>query len=254
MKNLILKSAIVIFISFTASADEGTQNKTWYVKRNIHDNGAFPELYYEVHGGASYSIIKEKLNDANSLKDFIPSFPINWIDEYISVEIISTSNGKLKKAVSANDALSSEQKNILRSSDLATEIEINVKYKYKNAATDAAEIGIINISAVIVTAVPETEAEYIGGYPQLAKYLHVNAISKISESALMHFQQGAVIFTINEFGEIINAKISRTTGDIKTDKLLVEAINKMPRWKPAINSKGVKVKQVFEFTVGNNGC
>jgi len=29
----------------------------------------------------------------------------------------------------------------------------------------------------------------------------------------------------------------------------------MPRWKPAENSKGIKVKQEFEFIVGNgDGC
>ena len=36
----------------------------------------------------------------------------------------------------------------------------------------------------------------------------------------------------------------------KTDKLLLEVINGMPKWKPAENAKGVKVKQDFEFIGG----
>ena len=70
----------------------------------------------------------------------------------------------------------------------------------------------------------------------------------------MDFQQCVVIFAINEAGEIVNAKISRSSGDSKTDKLLLETIYKMPKWKPAKNSKGIKVKQIFEFSVGNRGC
>ena len=62
------------------------------------------------------------------------------------------------------------------------------------------------------------------------------------------------MFTVNEEGEIVNAKISQTSGDSKTDKLFVEAINKMPKWKPAQNSKGVKVKQEFIFNLSGGGC
>jgi TonB family protein len=68
------------------------------------------------------------------------------------------------------------------------------------------------------------------------------------------FQQGKVLFTVSEAGEIVNTKISKTSGDAKTDKLMIEAINKMPKWKPAENAKGIKVAQEFEFGVGRGGC
>lgn len=35
---------------------------------------------------------------------------------------------------------------------------------------------------VSMTVVPETEAEYIGGYPQMAKYLQENIIDKMTET------------------------------------------------------------------------
>ena len=93
-------------------------------------------------------------------------------------------------AVSVNDVLNTEQKNILHSADLATNIEIKIKYKYKNSANDNVEIGTINISATVVNELPEIEAEYVGGYVKLAKYLKENAIDKITETTLKHFQQG----------------------------------------------------------------
>ncbi len=254
MKNLIIKSTVLVSICLTTFADDGTKNNSWYYKQDIHGKGSAPELYYEVHAGATRSVIKEKLNEARFIKDFIDGYPVNWLDEYVSAEIKATCNGKVMKALSANDVLSTEQKNILHSADLTTNIEIKVKYKYKNSANENIEIGTMNISATVVNAVPEIEAEYIGGYPQLSKYLKENAIDKITETTLKHFQQGAVIFIINEEGEIVNAKISRSSGDTKTDNLLLETINKMPKWKPAKNSKGIKVKQVFEFSVGNMGC
>jgi TonB family protein len=157
------------------------------------------------------------------------------------------------KAVSPNDALSTEQKNILNTVDPGTGITINVTYKSKNAVTDNIVNSTMSVSMMIV---PEIEAEYIGGYQQLKKYLKENVISKISEAKTWQLQDAnaIVLFTVDEDGEIVNTKISKTSGDAKTDKLLVDAINKMPKWKPAENSKGIKVKQEFEFSVGNSGC
>ena len=108
----------------------------------------------------------------------------------------------------------------------------------------------VNKPELFITVVPEIEAEYIGGYQELIKYLKVNVIDKISEPSVTAirfqppFQSAKVIFTVNEEGKIVNATISKTSGDAKTDKILPDAINKMPKWKPA-NEKGIKVKQEF---------
>ena len=104
------------------------------------------------------------------------------------------------------------------------------------------------------TVIPETEAEYPGGNQQMTQYLKENAIDKIPEISSKQIQQTLVEFTVNEKGETANAKIIKTSGDSETDKLLIEAINKMPKWSPAKDSKGRKVKQEFEFSVGSSGC
>ena len=214
-------------------------------------------LNYNVHRRYNRPLLKEKLTDAKYLSDFIPDYPKNWISNYISVEILANSYDQAMKAMSSNDLLSKEQKNILNTADLGTDITINVNYKYKNSATDDIENHTMNVSMTVVSetpVVPEKEAEYVGGYHQLTKYLDENAIHKISVSSTKQIKEGTITFTVNERGEIVDPKISKTTGELRADKLLLETISKMPKWNPAKNSMGKKVKQEFELTIGNEGC
>ena len=133
---------------------------------------------------------------------------------------------------------------------MASDITINVKYNYKDPLTNIIENNNMHIS---LTIVPEIQAEYVGGHQQLIKYLKEKSSGIIPEKTANKINL-AIRFTINEGGEISNAKISGTSGDSKTDKLLIEVISKMPKWKPAEDSKGIKVKQEFEFRIGNTGC
>ncbi len=252
MKKFIFTSVTAFFIGLIAFAEDG--NKKWYGNEETAATSDDVDLRYQVYPAYSrYSrpVKKEKLNNARLLADFIPGYPVNWIVDYISVEISATCNGKVMKAVSTNNALSAEQKNILYTADLASDIVIDAKYKNKNAVTARPEMRSMHY---IATVVPETEAEYTGGYPQMIKFLEEKVIHKIIETTPKEFRKGIVAFTVNEKGEIVNSKISITSGDSRTDKLLIDAVNKMPKWKPAENSKGEKVKQEFEFSVGTGGC
>lgn len=214
-------------------------------------SGFSQNLSYDVHGKYSHPIKKEILNKAESMSDIIPYYPEHWIMGYVSVEISATSDGKTMMAASANDRLSTEQKNILDKVDLGTDIVINITYKFKNPVTGNIDIGSSNYSA---TVIPEIEAEYPGGQQQMTQYLEENAINKISDTTSRHIQEAIVRFTVDEEGEIADAQIFKTSGDPKTDKLLLKVINKMPKWSPAEDLKGIKVKQEFEFSVGNVGC
>jgi TonB family protein len=209
------------------------------------------DMGYELRARNTRAVTREKLYEVKLISDIIPGYPVNWIRDYISVEIMTTSNGKSLKAMSANDVLSTQQQNILNNVDPGSDIAIYVHYKSKNPITDKLETSIMN---VLMTVVPETEAEYMGGNQQLKKYLMENFSSKITETVPKELQEGMVKFTVNEEGEIANAQISKSSGDLKTDQLLLETINKMPKWKPAENSKGIKVKQEFAFSLGKVGC
>ena len=160
------------------------------------------------------------------------------------------SNGKEIKVLSNNEVLTSEQKRILSIADMNSDIAVNIDYKRKNSITGDIEISKMNY---VSTLVPNVEAEYVGGKERMNQYLKENLVSKISTIDNLKMIFAAVRFTIDEDGEVINAKISQTSKDEKTDKLLLQAINNMPKWKPAEDSNGKRVKQEFEFSIGNGG-
>ncbi|MEO5572304.1 MAG: TonB family protein [Bacteroidia bacterium] len=259
MKKLILAAAAVLFIGLTVFAQHDLLAHYRFTSSTPSDfNGSSQELSFAVRGRFSRPVKKENLNDAKLISDVIPGYPSNWITRYVSTEILVTSGGKSVKTIGSNAVLTSEQKKILTVADAGTNIVVDVIYKYKNTVTDDMEIQKMHTVVTVIpeneVVVPENEAEYIGGFRHLTKYLKENCINKISETIPKLFQQGIVSFAINEKGEIANVKISVTSGDPKMDKLLLDAISKMPKWKPAQNSKGVKGKQEFEFSVGIGGC
>ncbi|MDB5283043.1 MAG: hypothetical protein JWO06_2118 [Bacteroidota bacterium] len=201
--------------------------------------------------------------DQRRVRDFPQPQPTNYlypqekyklIIDYVEVEFSINSNGKTLSAKGTGDKLNSEQKKILNAADVGTDISVKIKFKYKNQAND--EFGSRNKvveGTAKVKVVPETEAEYPGGFNQLSDYFVENVINKISDkNGFEKVQRAELKFTVNEEGEIMDAKISRTSTDAKIDKLLLEATEKMPRWQPAENSKGVRVKQeiCIPFSVG----
>lgn len=209
-------------------------------------------INYDVHGAYSRSIKKITLTQASTVSDIIPQYPSQWIKDYAFVEVIVTADGKTAKAAGKNSTLTAEQKNILLAAGLGSEVTITIGYNEKNAVTDRIQTATMQFEA---TVTPEKEAEYNGGYQQLTQYLQENGISKISPKSPKDFKPVIVKFTVDERGEIANAHVAKSSQDPKIDMTLLQAITKMPKWKPAETAKGVKVKQEFQFSVNNNsGC
>ena len=106
-----------------------------------------------------------------------------------------------------------------------------------------------------VTAVPATEAEYPGGFNKISEYINENVFNKIPKSDDAENIRNAIVnFTVNEEGQVVDAKISRSSENLKLDNLLLDTFNKMPNWKPAKNSKGINVKQEISIPLGRTGC
>ena len=61
-------------------------------------------------------------------------------------------------------------------------------------------------------------------------------------------------FTINEQGLTETVELIDPSGNEDVDKILMEAIQGMPKWNPAANAEGKSVEQAFEFSVGQGGC
>ena len=215
--------------------------------------GFAQDLKFEVRGKYTRPIHKEELSNATTLGDVMPHYPAAWIDSYSSVEVSTVRNGTPMSAPGDNDILNEYQKDLLRSADLGSDVVINIIYKTENSATREPMSRIIHYD---MTIVPEVEAEYFAGTEEMTAYLKKNAIDKISEESAKKLTPTIVGFTVTEEGKIADATISKSSGDAATDKLLLKAITKMPKWKPAQTTDGTKVTQAFEFVVydGKTGC
>ncbi|MCX6199642.1 MAG: energy transducer TonB [Bacteroidetes bacterium] len=184
-----------------------------------------------------------------------PQDDYKQIIEVVFAEILVSVNGKTAVAQSTSDKLTAQQKNILNKADLGSDIQITIKYKYKDQTNDVwGSRNKIIKGSTIVTIVPATEAEYPGGWKQLSTYFTGKVFNKVNgKDSYDKLQLATLKFTINEEGKITDTKIARTSTDKTIDKLLLEAMNGMPNWKPAVNSKGERVKQEINIPLGG-GC
>ena len=208
-------------------------------------------ISYDLNPLYSHAIKKDKLVNVKTIGDIIPQYPYNWIHSYVSVEFSMTCAGKLIKVVGTNDKLNTDLQKMLPLVDLGSEIVINVYYKTKNPVTNILEDSKMNF---VATLIPDVEAEFLGGKDELIKLIKQDIAYRIPESTLKKLKTTSIKFTINENGDVTNAIISRTSSDLKIDKLLLDVINKIPKWKPAQNINGTKVRQDFRFGLGVPGC
>lgn len=214
-------------------------------------SGIAQDLAYEVRGKYLRTVTKDVLEHSNLLSDIIVGYPVNWVKEYVSVDVLTEKDGKTEIAKGENQVLNTEQKSILNKADLESEVHINVRYISINSVTERKEN---NEMVVKMTVVPDIQAEFEGGYENLKKYLKDNLIDRIIENTPPEFQKGKVVFKIDPNGKLVDAEILESSGDPNMDNFLLEVFRNMPNWKPAQNATGEKVKQRFEFSMGIGGC
>lgn len=216
-------------------------------------------LSYEVHKiYPPFSITKEKLKEAKTLSDFKNetsnlnlAYDPSWVSEYIDVEILATDKGVIKKAVSKNNILSLEQKDLMNRADVGTAISVKIRYMPENnlSQNEAKEMGFT------FTTNPESDATYFGGIAALKKYLKENAMDKIPEGSFKGYDLTTIKFTIGEEGEVLDVHLFAaeypSDVDVEINELLLQTIREMPCWQAAKYANGTTVKQAFALTVGN---
>lgn len=178
--------------------------------------------------------------------------------DYVSIEISAINQGKQYTAQSTSDVLTPEQKSILRAVDIGSVINVKIKFNFKEWTKNIADTDTkLKEGIYSVTVVPETGAVYPGGSKEITAYLTASVINKLTgPTAYEKLQKAVVKFTVNEEGKLINTKIDKTSTDPQVDKLILDAINKMPQWMPAIDSRGVRVKEeiIIPFGRSGDGC
>lgn len=214
-------------------------------------NSTAQNLSYEIHGNYRHPVTNQQLLMAQTMTDINPGYPGSWITDYVLTEIGATCNGEKLNVAGLNDSLHEAQRELLKCADLGTDIIIDVHYRRNNAVTGEIELHNLHY---ITTVVPETEAQYPGGDDELMKYLKENAIDKIGGYEGNPIQNTLIHFNINTDGRPVDARVISTSGDQKTDKLLLKAITKMPLWKPAVLANGMTVIQQFAFSIEAMGC
>lgn len=213
--------------------------------------GTAQNLSYEIHGNYRYPVTNQQLIKAQTMTDINPGYPTSWITDYILTEIAATCKGEKLSVNGLTDTLHEAQRKLLSSADLGSDIIIDVHYRRSNAATGESQLNTLHY---VATVVPETEAQYPGGDKELMKYIKENAIDRIMVNEGKPMQNVLIHFNINAAGEPVDARLTRTSGDEKTDKMLLKVIAKMPVWKPAVLANGMPVSQQFTFSIEAMGC
>lgn len=206
------------------------------------------DLKFEINKVLPFiSIQEDKLDKINTLTDLDKRYPTSWVKEYISVEISAYKNGIQTKASGSSDVLNQAQKDLIRLADRNNDIAVIVTYIPNNSLkNNPAKQYDFN-----VTIMPDQNAVYAEGAEQLIQYLQKNSIANIEAGSFTGYDLTAVKFTITEQGDITDIQVALPSKDKKMDEMLVTAISKMPNWKPAAFSNGLKVKQNFVLTIGN---
>lgn len=179
------------------------------------------------------------------------------IVQYELVEVITTQSGKVKSARGSTEKLTTEQRVLLLSADPESIIKIKIRFVYKTPTENAPEAkSETNEGAFQVRLVPDSEAQFPGGEKPMISFFQDEVSAKIARIGTGEFPGATrVVFTVNEKGRVENVGIPKASADPKIDKIILEAINGMPKWKPAKNSKGQSIKQEFQFSFGQNyGC
>jgi len=215
-------------------------------------DGVNSELPFEVNRAHPiFSINKEQVKEAQTLIDLYPYYKADWVKEYIGVEVLASIKGTPSKEMGENNTLNQKQIDLINRADVGKSISVKVRYMPKNNLThnDPKEINFK------FTVDPESGATYVGGEQKLRQYLKEQAIDKIAADYFEGYDLTAINFTINEKGQVTDAKVHEslyhTSKFEKVDQILLKAIYNMPDWKPAQYTNGVKVKQEFVLTVGN---
>lgn len=206
------------------------------------------DLKFEINKVLPFISIQEnKLDKINTLTDLDKRYPTSWVREYISVEISAYKNGTQTKASGISDVLNQEQKELIRLADRSSDIAVSVMYLPENSLKN----NTVKQYDFKVTIMPDKNAIYGEGAEQLIQYLQKNSIVNIEAGSFTGYDLTAIKFTITEQGHVTDIQVAMPSKDTKIDEMLVTAISKMPSWKPAEFSNGLKVKQNFVLTIGN---
>jgi len=213
------------------------------------------EIGFDLRDIYAKSISQALLSEAETLVDLNPGFPASFIktEDYQAVEIKTTCGAVEKNESGSGHILTENQKEILSCADLGSTMTMVVNYNSKNVVTQKTELRTLTYALKVS---PHRRASYAGGYDALRAYMRAQVLNNISTDLTEQvLGTGSVQFVVDEQGQIARPELTGSTGNMQLDLLIMQAIQAMPEWIPALDSEGQGVKQEFEMLVGNMlGC
>lgn len=214
--------------------------------------GTGPDLFYGIDNRYVTSITKEKLHNAKSIIDILPTKATQSRESYQNARVSILYNDTETTEVGNGEVLNAAQLELLQSTDYSNNISVSSIGSKKNASTGELEEDSL---IYYITIIPEKVAEFTGGHDALIAYLKENSKDKIAIIKEDKLQPGKVSFTVTKKGTIANVKLTSTSGYTSVDNALIDLITDMPaNWQPATNSSGDKVDQELVFFFGLQGC
>lgn len=205
------------------------------------------DLSYSFLDKEEYEVTEKQIREVAILDDIHDRYTSEWVDEYISTEIIYTFNEEVKKAKGTNQELTAEQKELLENAEVGSTIELLVDYLPKNSLRNNTPKKM----NVEVKVIPEIIPSFKGGEESFGRYMESSFLSKLDTSEVNKLQFSVVQLVITDEGKSDDVYLEEGTGNMELDAKLTQVLCSMPEWNPATKSNGETVDYALKFYITN---
>lgn len=229
----------------------------WDLGKHFSGTGGctIPEVdfYYNV-GTRFRGITKEEIAKASSFEKFMINDHFDRITEIHSLDLIFFKDDQhSSQKVSHNGSLiSDKQKQLLLDAPFSSNFVLEAYCTREMVNTDGLEKTKYTPH---LTIVPSVQATYKGGFDNLISYFKENSTEVIKQAQSKQLTPAKIYFTVNEYGNIQDVKLSNTTNYPEIDKHMFELVKNMPlNWTPAKDAQGNNVNQELVYFFAVEGC
>ncbi len=205
------------------------------------------DLYFSFFEKEEFEINEHILREANSITDLHHRHSDDWIDSYISTEIIYQFNNQVISEKGKNNTLSTSQKELIKNAVVGSSIKVVIDYMPKNTLKNNTP----KQADFKIKVIPENLPLFEGGEEGFKSYFEKNFISKLDTSELTKLSFSVVSLDINSSGKTDNVYLNEGTGNIELDAKLSQVLCNMPTWEPASKSNGEIVDYALKFYITN---
>lgn len=214
----------------------------------VHGQTVQPARFeYGIAFGKNFPI--QRLQSPQSLEDVIEYFPSGWIESWKSVVITASRSGKETVSTGKDTQLTLAQKKMLAGMQVGDHLVIVATGYRKNPVSGKPEEQIMRSEYTIV---PDYNAKPDG--KEWMNQLLREATAKLGTSAEQIVPGTKLVFTVDPKGGVNQVKVQTSSGDSRTDEILLDLLRRMNPWKPARDASGATYSQEFFISLLRTDC